>query len=141
MAWLDAIGDLNWWAVLVATLSTFVVGFLFYSTGALGRQWASLVGLTEEEMNSSAGAGPRFAATGVASLLTAILLGALILATGLDGLGEGLLFGAVVGLVFRAGAHVIHNGFAHLPTRLTLIDGLHDVVALAVMGAILGVWQ
>ncbi|MBD7980794.1 MULTISPECIES: DUF1761 domain-containing protein [Oerskovia] len=141
MAWLDAIGDLNWWAVLVATASTFLVGFVFYASGALGKRWAGLVGLTEEEMSSSAGAGPRFAATGVASLLTAILLGALILATGVDGLWEGLLFGAVIGLVFRAGAHVIHNGFAHLPTQLTVIDGVHDVIALAVMGAILGVWQ
>lgn len=141
MTWLDAIGDLNWWAVLVATLSTFVVGFLFYSTGSLGRQWASLVGLTEEELNSSAGAGPRFAATAVTSFLTAVLLGALILATGGESLWDGLLLGAAVGLVFRAGAHVIHNGFAHLPTRLTVIDGLHDVVALAVMGAILGLWQ
>ncbi|MEK8225404.1 DUF1761 domain-containing protein [Oerskovia sp. M15] len=140
MAWLDAIGDLNWWAVIVATASTFAVGFLFYATGALGRRWAGLVGLTEEEMNSGAGR-PRFAATAVASVLTAILLGALILATGVDGLWEGLLFGAAVGLVFRAGAHVIHNGFAHLPTQLTVIDSLHDVIALAVMGAILGVWQ
>jgi hypothetical protein len=141
MPWLDAIGDLNWWAVLAATASTFLVGFLYYSTGALGRQWASLVGLTEEEMNAVDGVWSRFAATAVTSLLTAILLGALFLATGVDGLWEGLVLGALVGLVFRAGGHVIHHGFAHLPPRLTVIDGLHDVIALAVMGAILGVWQ
>jgi hypothetical protein len=141
MAWLDAIGDLNWWAVLVATASTFLVGFLYYSTGALGRQWAGLVGLTEEEMNAVDGVWLRFAATAVTSLLTAILLGALFLATGVDGLWDGLLLGALVGLVFRAGGHVIHHGFARMPTRLTVIDGLHDVIALAVMGAILGAWQ
>lgn len=47
---------------------------------------------------------------------------------------------AVLGLVLRGGAHVVHNGFGGRSATLTAIDVAHDTVALALMGAILGVW-
>ena len=136
----SAISDLNWWAVIVAALSSFMVGFAWYAKPTFGNKWMKLVGLTAKQMDSTDGMVKRFSMTGIASLLTAITLGCLMIETGTSGLVNGIVFGAIIGLVFRAGAHVIHNGFAHKSGTLTLIDSAHDIVAVALMGAILGVW-
>lgn len=131
---------LNWWAIIGATLSSFVVGGVWYSEQAFGKKWAKLVGMTVKEMNDSEGMGKRFGMTGLASFVTAVVLAKLLLATGTTGLIDGLVFGAVTGFAFRLGAHVIHNGFAKKSDTLTWIDGAHDIVAMAIMGAILGNW-
>lgn len=140
MDWLSELGDLNWWAVIGATLSTFVVGGVWYSVGVFGKKWGKLVGMTVKEMNSSEGMAERYSMTGIASLIAVAVTGALMLATGTTGWTDGLVFGAVVGFAFRFGTHVTHNSFAKKSKDLTWIDGMHDVVAMAVVGAILGQW-
>src|SRR5690606_23888695 len=98
-------------------------------------------GLTKEQVNSGEGMGTTFLSTGILALVTAVTLGCLLIATNTTGLIDSKLLALVIGLVFRAGAHVMHNGFARRPGKLTLIDGAHDVVALTVMGGILGLWS
>jgi hypothetical protein len=134
----DHLGDLNWLAVVIAALSNFLVGFVWYDRRVFGARWGELVGLSEEDMGSGAGMGVRFALLGLVALLTAIVLGLVMGGLGIDSLAGGLVVGAVLGLVVRAGAHQIHNGFARRPGALTLIDGAHDTVAMALMGAIIG---
>lgn len=141
MEFTEILSKLNWWAVLLATLSSFVVGFLWYDKRTFGKQWMKLVGLTEKQVNSSTGMTKTFTWTGIASLLSAITLGCLMVALGINGLLNGLIFGAVIGAVFRLGGHIIHNGFSKRPTALTVIDGGHDIIALSVAGALLGIWM
>lgn len=141
MEFTEILGRLNWWAVLLATLSSFVVGFLWYDKRTFGKQWMKLVGLTEKQLNSSKNMGTTFTWTGIASLLSAVTLGYLMIALGVSGFLEGLLFGGVIGATFRLGGHVIHNGFSRRPAALTAIDGGHDIIALATMGALLGMWM
>jgi Protein of unknown function (DUF1761) len=73
-----------------------------------------------------------------AAALTAVLLAVLISALGLDTAVAGGLFALVLAVVFRAGGHLIHNGFAGRPSAVTLIDSGHDVLAMTVAGAIIG---
>lgn len=141
MEFTEILSKLNWWAVLFATLSSFVVGFLWYDKRAFGRAWMKLVGLTEKQMNSSKGMANTFTWTALASLLSSITLGYLMIALSISGLLEGLVFGATAGAVFRLGGHIIHNGFSRRPAALTAIDGGHDIIALAVAGALLGMWM
>lgn len=140
MEFTDILSQLNWWAVLLATLSSFVVGFLWYDKKAFGRAWMKLTGLTDKEVNSSEGMTKTFTWTGIASFFSAAALGYLMIGLGVSGLLEGLIFGATIGAVFRLGAHIIHNGFSKKPGALTAIDGGHDIVALSIAGAILGIW-
>ena len=81
------------------------------------------------------------AALEVIVALTSILLAVLISALDLNTFWAGAFFGVIIALVFRAGGHVIHNGFAGRPTAVTVIDAGHDVVALAIAGAIIGAMQ
>lgn len=80
------------------------------------------------------------AITFVAADITTLTIAMLMTGLGTSGVAEGALFGAILGFVFRLGAHVIHNGFVGRPAGLTLIDGAHDIVAMALAGAILGFW-
>lgn len=140
MEFTEILGKLNWWTILLATLSSFVVGFLWYDKRAFGKAWMRLVGLNEKQINNSEGTRT-FTFTGIASLLSSITLGYLMIALGVTGFLEGLVFGATIGAVFRLGGHIIHNGFSKRPAALTAIDGGHDVLALAVAGALLGIWM
>jgi hypothetical protein len=137
MDWL-AFDSINWWGVLLATLSTFAVGFVWYAEGLFGKEWMGLVGITEMEMGDP---NPLiYVFTMVGSLIAATGLALLMAATDTEGWGAGLVFGLVVGLVFRVTSHVMHNGFAMKSGRLTMIDGLHDVVQTGVMGLIIGLF-
>lgn len=141
MEFTEILSKLNWWAVVVATLSSFVVGFLWYDKRTFGKQWMKLVGLSEKQINSSEGMARTFTWTAVASFFSALTLGYLMVALGIGGMLDGLIFGAAIGAVFRLGGHVIHNGFSKRPAALTAIDGGHDIIALSVAGALLGMWM
>lgn len=137
----NTIDHLNWWAIIIATLSTLPVGYLWYDLKlGFGRRWAALNGLNEKELGSGSGMGATFAVMLLTSLVTAFLMACLIRATGVDGFWNSLAFGIIFGLVFRGGAHFIHNGFTRKPMELTLIDAGHDMVSITVMAIIIGLW-
>ncbi|MET1085995.1 MAG: DUF1761 domain-containing protein [Arthrobacter sp.] len=138
MDWLSYILQINWLAVLLAFIATLAVGFVWYMPAVLGTRWMAAIGKTEDDLkNISGGAGiwvPMMAAAALTTVLLAVLIGKL----GLDNALAGGWFALAVGLVFRAGGHVIHNGFAGRPAAVTLIDSGHDLVAMTVAGAVIG---
>lgn len=138
MDWSGYLSDVNWLAVVLATLSSFVVGYVWYDKRVFGAKWMKLVGLTEKQMNSSEGMGQTFLMTAVAGLLGNTVMNMLMVASQTVGFIEGGIFGAVLGFTIRGAAHVIHNGFAKRSSDLTSIDLLHDTVAMALAGAIIG---
>lgn len=141
MDWLSHISQINWLAVLLAFVSSMVVGFLWYMPAVLGRRWMQAIGKTEEDLkNIDGGAGiwiPMVVAAAFTSILLAILISALELNTFL----AAGFFALIVALIFRAGGHVIHNGFAGRPSAVTVIDAGHDIVAMTIAGAIIGAMQ
>lgn len=137
----EAFNELNWLGVILATLSTFLVGYVWYDVRVFGNQWMKLVGVSKKQIESSEGMGKIFGMTAIQSFLTAILLGCLLIVTEANGVIDSLLFAALLGFVFRVGTHVMHNGFARRSDELTAIDGAHDVVALAVMGVVLSLFS
>lgn len=138
MDWANELSNINYWAILLATLSSFAVGASWYAWGIFGKEWSRLIGLTKEELEKPEGMTQTYLLTAVGSLVSATALAALMRATDTDGVLEGIGFGLVIGIAFRMSAHVMHNGFAKINHKLTLIDGVHDIVQLGVMGAILG---
>lgn len=138
MDWSGYLSDVNWLAVVLATLSSFVVGFVWYDKRVFGTKWMKLVGLTEKQMNNTEGMGQTFLMTAVAGLLGNTVMNMLMVASQTVGFIEGGIFGAVLGFTIRGSAHVIHNGFAKRSSDLTSIDLLHDTVAMALAGAIVG---
>jgi hypothetical protein len=138
MDWLSFISQINWLAVALAFISSMAIGFVWYMPAVLGNRWMAAIGKTEEDLKSIGGGPGIWVPMMVAAALTAILLAVLISKLGLDNAVAGGWFALVLALVFRAGGHVIHNGFAGRPAAVTLIDSGHDLVAMTVAGAIIG---
>ena len=115
------------------------IGFVWYMPAVLGKRWMAAIGKTEEDLKTMRGGAGIWIPMMLAAALTAVLLAVLISTLGLDTAVAGGGFALVVtALVFRAGGHVIHNGFSGRPAAVTLIDSGHDVLAMTVAGAIIG---
>jgi hypothetical protein len=138
MDWLSYISQINWLAVLLAFVASMVIGFLWYMPAVLGNRWMAAIGKTEEDLKNISGGAGIWVPMMVAAALTAILLAVLISKLDLDNALAGGFFALVLAVVFRAGGHLIHNGFAGRPVAVTLIDSGHDLVAMTVAGAIIG---
>jgi hypothetical protein len=138
MDWLSYISQINWLAVLLAFIASMAIGFVWYMPAVLGNRWMAAIGKTEEDLKNIGGGAGIWVPMMVAAALTAILLAVLISKLDLDNAVAGGWFALILALVFRAGGHVIHNGFAGRPAAVTLIDSGHDLVAMTVAGAIIG---
>jgi len=136
---------INWLAVLVAGLSAFAIGGVWYSPGLFGNAWMKDSKLTEEEIKKG-NKGKIFGFTLFFSLLMAFNLAMFLKdPVGTDcGPKTNLSWGATAG--FLAGiwtfcAVAIHSLFELKPWRLIFINGFYSMVALSLMGAIIGAWR
>ena len=134
--------EINYWAVLVATASTMVVGSLWYTPKVFGARWMRLTGVDPQDESRSA-VGP-IIATVVVSYLTAwVLAGATYIAWEFyDGtfLVAALVTGLALWLGFTAARFVTHDAFEGRPVALTALNVAHELVTVLVMAVILGVW-
>ncbi|WP_062299566.1 DUF1761 domain-containing protein [Demequina maris] len=130
---------IDWIGVLVAFVVSFAIGWWWYSPAGFWKVWRDKAGVTDDLMKD-ANMGAAFGGTIAFNILGVILLAMLMNGLGVEDWTGGLLLGALIGLVFRGGAHAIHNGFAVRSPAVTAIDTAHDTVALAVAGVILGLF-
>ncbi len=67
--------QVNWLAVVLATLSTMVVGSIWYAPQVFGKKWMKLIGKTEKELgNNKAAATQAILITLVVSFISAYVL-------------------------------------------------------------------
>jgi hypothetical protein len=135
------ISSINWLAILVAGLSAFVIGGIWYSPGLFGNAWMKESGLTEDQIRSG-NKGKIFGFTALFSLLMAANLGMFLVDSA--EMKTTLSWGATAG--FLAGiwtfcAIAIHSLFELKSWRYILINGGYSIVSLTLMGAIIGLWR
>lgn len=63
--------DLNWWAIVVATIVNMVVGGIWYSPMLFAKPWAKFTGRKMDEMGDGA---KGYAITTVGAVLQAVIL-------------------------------------------------------------------
>jgi len=136
------IPEINYWAVLIATASSMVVGSIWYARRVFGTRWARLAHVDLD----------RPAATSTMAIITTVLV-SFITAWVLAGAtniawhfyGGGYLWAAVGTAVvlwagFTAARFITHDAFEGRPTSLTVLNIAHEVVTVLVMAIIIGVW-
>lgn len=132
--------EVNLWAVLVATLSTMVVGAIWYTPRVFGNKWMQLAGVDPEEAAQS-GAIP-IVVTLIVSLISAYTLAVLATLThdfyGGSFLGNAALIGVVAWAGFTAARFITHDAFEGRPTSLTTLNIAHELVTVVVMALIIG---
>ncbi|NCD70000.1 DUF1761 domain-containing protein [Mucilaginibacter agri] len=133
------ISTINWLAVLVAALSAFMVGGLWYSTALFGKVWMADCCLDEETIRRRGDKVKIFGLTGLFSLIMAANL-AMFLNDPKTDIQWGTTAGLLAG-VWTFSAIAIHSLFELKSWRYILVNGGYSVVTLTIMGAIIGVWR
>lgn len=136
--------SLNWLAILVAAISTMVVGFLWYSPLLFAKAWMREMGYDPndkarmEEMKKSAGLA--YGGSFMASLLSAFTLALVLHGLRTEGLHTGLMLGFHVWLGFVATVQFTGALFAKQSMKLFVINTGYQLVCYLVMGTILTLW-
>lgn len=130
--------SLNPWAVVVAALSTFLIGGLWYSPAVFGKPWMRENGFTEEQLKGRS-MGKIF---GLAFLLALIAAVNLAMFLGPEDRPEmGAFWGFAAGFGWVATFIGTHYLFEKKSMTLFLLNAGYSVVSLTVMGAILAAWK
>lgn len=133
---MDRFALVNWLAVVVAALSGFAIGSLWYGP-IFGKAWMRLTGMTKEK-----GAQASMAVTfGGAYALNFLAAAGIAM---LNGSHTGWLFGLHTGLAgaffFVAPALGVIYLFEQQPFRLWLVNAGYQLFNFSAMGAIVGAW-
>jgi Protein of unknown function (DUF1761) len=128
------LATVNWLAVTVAALATFVIGGPWYRL--FGKSWQRAMGMTEPKRGHPVRVfGLAYVFSFVAAACLAMLLGPEADAR------SGLVLGAAVGAGLVATSFGINYVFANRNLVALLIDGGYHIVQFAVFGLVLGAWH
>jgi hypothetical protein len=133
----NAMGQLNWLAVIAAAVSAFLLGGLWYSV-LFGEAWMAASGVTRERAQEANQAK----VFGIAFIWS--LLGAGVFAMFLGpapAFGFATAAGFAAGLFWVAGSFAINYQFEQRPARLLMINGGYHTLQYTLYGAILGLWH
>ena len=137
--------SLNWLAVLVAAISTMVVGFLWYSPLLFAKPWMREMGYDPtdkaktDEMKKTA--GPAYFGSMIAGLLTAFTLALFLEALHVQDLHHGLAVSFHAWLGFVATVQLTGALFTKQSMKLFAINTGYQLVCFLVMGTILTLWR
>lgn len=129
----------NYLAILVATVSTFILGGVWYAPPVFGQAWMRESGFTKESLERMGGTARIFAVSFVLEAIMAFNLAAFIGPKA--SFSFGLFAGAAAGIGWVATAYGVTYLFEHRSLKLFLINAGYHAVALTMMGAILGAWR
>jgi len=135
----------NVWAVLACAVATMILGFVWYSPALFAKPWMILMGYDPNdkakiaEMQKSA--GPSYAMSMVACILSALVLGKIIAVSNVTTPLNGLLIGMAVWLGFVTTVQLTNSLFMRQRANLYLINTGYQLVCYLAMGAILGAWR
>ncbi|SHH56940.1 Protein of unknown function [Chryseolinea serpens] len=128
----------NYLAVIVAALSTFLVGGLWYSPALFGKAWMRENGFTEEGMKGRSMA-KIFGLAFFLALISAINLAMFLGPENRPAMGA--LWGFAAGFGWVATFVGTHYLFERKSFTLFLINAGYSVVSLTLMGVILAAWR
>jgi uncharacterized protein YneF (UPF0154 family) len=134
----NAFHSLNWLAIIVAAVSAFILGGLWYSPLMFVKRWMKETGITAESTKNNNMVkvfGLGFVLSLTASFFLAMFIGA----------KAGAGFGAMAGFMAGFGWVFTFMGISYLFESRTLahflINSTYSIVSLTIMGLIIGVWQ
>lgn len=128
--------ELNWLAVLAATLAGFAIGGLWYGP-LFGKEWMALNNIAPDHaknVNYAKIYGTTLVLNFVAAVSLAMFVGKLPWQ-------DGLFYGFLTGLTFVATSLGVIYVFESKPLKLWCINAGYQVVFFTVMGLVIGAWH
>lgn len=127
---------INWLAVIVAALSSFPVGFLWYGP-FFGKTWAAEAGLNAEASARS----NKAIVFGGAFVLALIQASTFALFLGPTPFPESAIYGVIAGLCWVGTAFGVQYLFEAKSWKLSLINAGYNTIVFTLIGAIIGAWH
>ncbi|MBO6517298.1 MAG: DUF1761 domain-containing protein [Bacteroidia bacterium] len=131
-----SLSNINWLSVIVAAVSCFVIGGIWYGP-VFGRAWMTAIGFTEERLKERS-VPKTFGVSLILAFIASLVLDMFI------GHEADVVFGAMAGFFAGFGWVATFMGIMYVfemrSLRLFLINAGYCVVSLTTMGAILGSW-
>jgi ABC-type Fe3+ transport system permease subunit len=131
--------EVNWLAIVLATLSTMVVGSVWYTPKTFGKQWEKLARIDPKNRPK---AGKAIGITLVVSFISAYVLAHVTFLShnffGNSFLQDALSTAFWAWLGFTAARFITHDAFENRPWKLTLMNVAHELVTFMVMGLVIG---
>lgn len=136
--------QLNFSAVMAATLACFLIGFIWYSQIAFGEIWREGMGKTKEQMRADFNPGMLLNALGMAFIYCAVMdmiMAFLTSGGNIPGVLVGILIGVLIAVGIIAPKNSITFFFEKRSMKLFFLHTGHDILTLATAGAIVGAWR
>ena len=128
---------INYIAVVVATVASFIFGSIYYMAAA--KPWRNAIGKTEAEVKENMKPMPFIVAV-VAQLVMAYMLAAVMISLGEVTPEAGLYIGFLMWFGFVLTSMAVNHGFQGAKRNLTVIDGIHWLAVLLVQGLVIGLF-
>jgi uncharacterized protein DUF1761 len=136
------IPEINIWAVLLATLSSMVVGSVWYTPKVFGNYWMKVAKVSPS--GDAKDAVKPILITLVVSFISALVLaGSAAISQHFYGgnfLANTLITAVILWAGFTAARFITHDAFEGRPAGLTILNCAHELVTLVVMGLIIGLF-
>lgn len=135
----SVLSGINYWAVIVAALSSFIVGWMWYGP-LFGKAWMRLHNFSKEDVVEGSLSMPvilviNYIATALAALALAMFLGAEANA------GFGIFAGLMIALFWIGTSRLNDVLYERKPWGLFLINVGYYIVIYVIMGALIGAWH
>jgi hypothetical protein len=130
--------SINWWAILAATVSNFVIGGIWYSPALFMKPWLEMSGVKKSDFDANL---PK-ALVGdlISSAAMALVLDHIIHWSKVVGLAQGLFLAFCIWLGFIAAVLLGSVTYEHKPLRFLAINALYRLISVMLMGSILTLW-
>jgi hypothetical protein len=133
--------QINMLAVVLAMVSSMVIGSIWYSRSVFGNMWIKLAKVDMSKNKSSVGP---IALTVLVSLITAYVLAHVAFLSNQffqhSFLHDSLSTAFWLWLGLTAARIITHDAFEGRPSKLTLLTVSHEFVTLMIMGLIIGLF-
>lgn len=133
----DFFGDLNWLAVIVASVAWFAFSAIWYSVPPLSKAWM-------REAKVTPGDGPPLVTllipTFIGYFVTTIVIALLAKAIGASGFADGLVLGILLGVGFGVIGALVVQIYEQKGGSYWLINGINAIIAYSIVAVIVTIW-
>lgn len=129
--------ELNWLAILVASVVFFAAGAVWYQPRVMGARWMKAAGVDPSEASPNPWI---FVGTLVAYFLMAMVLAMIAKGVGASSFGDGVVLGLFTGIVFVGAQAWVNAAYEGRSMSLVLVNGGIGVIGHVIMAVIVTVW-